>query len=167
MKDNLWELIKYHKSALAEVNWKLHRLEAYPIAQMLLALALLALKVQKPSIIYLFLLLPAALVQLVILGFSLYKYIVIPKNVPAFFYTANPFVRKISTSFLVRNSEDLDNYEKGFELFEITLSESDLKRHAYNLFVLNYYKTRFYLTIRKLEIIQLILATIGGLLLAL
>lgn len=130
------------------------------------ALGLIALPLLKPhvnnfpliliAVLYLF-----PLVFIIILSTKAVtssKYVIIHKNPWRYFYYGNPHILQIDIEAPSEKNEQA--YESGFSLFANnfkTESEDDefenALRHAYNLQVLNYYKNRYYLKVRKLEMI--------------
>lgn len=158
--DFWFEIIKYHKTSIEEVNTKIRDFEK-GLALNLIAGVLLLLITKNYIYTLIFALLPTILLWVLSVVYSCYRYIVIPKNIGIFFYYANEYVRNLSTSLLGTDEDDEKRYEEGYKVFIEPIRKEDLSRHAYNLYVLNYYKNRFYLTLRRLEIVQKIIFALG------
>lgn len=156
-------LIEYYLKLNEEItrrilNSRLHAIIALGFG--LIAIPLLGLRINSflLAIATAFYLIPLVVVIILVTRtITSSNYVIIHKNPWKYFYYGNPHILQIDINTHSKESEEA--YEKGFSLFvnnfKTESEEVELEnalRHAYNLQVLNYYKNRYYLKIRKAEL---------------
>lgn len=157
-------LIEYYLKLNEEITRRILNIRLHAIIALgfgLIAISLLKPHLANPlmNLVWVLYLLPLVLVIVwSTKAVTSSKYIIIHKNPWRYFYYGNPHILQIDIETTSERNEQA--YENGFSLFVNnfkTESEDDelenALRHAYNLQVLNYYKNRYYLMVRKFEMI--------------